>query len=174
METVWNKYVSRSVWFFLQKEKKIYNRWGCLHLFKGGCTRSPHMVGWLRGQEIGFPNPWHASHSHLTKVTLICIHAFRGCSFAVMVCAVDCRRLGTQPQQESPTLHTTTRSVEMGPRATIAIISGCQFGSLATLLLSHMSFEAKKKNPLLHCLTFKYTYNVVLYAFKKNYWVHNI
>lgn len=67
------------------------------------------------------------------------LHAFRGCSFAVMVCAVDCRRLGTQPQQESPTLHTTTRSVEMGPRATIAIISGCQFGSLATLLLSHMS-----------------------------------
>ena len=84
------------------------------------------------------------SHSHFTKVTFICIYMLLGgCSFTVMVCAVDCRRLGTQHQHESPTLHATTRSVEMGPRATIANISGCQFGSLAT--------HPRSQRPLLVC-----------------------
>jgi hypothetical protein len=46
METVWNKYVSRSVWFFLQKEKKIYIIDGDASIsLKEASTRSPHMVG---------------------------------------------------------------------------------------------------------------------------------
>lgn len=45
METVWNKYVSRSVWFFLQKEKKYIIDGDASISLKEASTRSPHMVG---------------------------------------------------------------------------------------------------------------------------------